>query len=138
MAYDKNNVFAKILRGELPAARVHENDHALAFMDIMPQTDGHTLVIPKYEAENLHDVDPEVLGHTIKVVQTVSVAVKQAFKAPGVMIAQLNGQAAGQSVFHLHFHILPRFDGLEFKIHARAMADMAVLEDHAERIRECL
>lgn len=138
MAYDPNNVFAKILRGELPAARVREDDHTLAFMDIMPQTEGHTLVIPKYEAENLHDVDPEMLGHTIRVVQTVADAVKQAFDSPGVMIAQLNGAAAGQSVFHLHFHILPRFDGLEFKIHARGMADMAVLEAHAERIRNCL
>ncbi len=138
MAYDSNNVFAKILRGELPAARVLEDEHALAFMDIMPQTEGHTLVIPKYEAENLHDIDPEILGHTIRVVQTVADAVKQAFDSPGVMIAQLNGAAAGQSVFHLHFHILPRFDGLEFKIHARGVADMAVLEAHAERIRNCL
>lgn len=138
MAYDPNNVFAKILRGEAPSFRVYENDYALAFMDVMPQVPGHTLVIPKDDAENVHDANPEILGETIKVVQTVADAVKQAFDAPGIMIAQLNGAAAGQSVFHLHFHILPRREGLEFRLHAREMEDAAVLEAHAEKIRGCL
>ncbi len=138
MAYDANNIFAKILRGEADAFKVYENEHALAFMDVMPQVDGHTLVVPKDGAENLHDVDPEILGATIKVVQTVSAAVKQAFAAPGIMIAQLNGPAAGQTVFHLHFHIMPRFDGIDFKLHARGMEDAKKLTDHAERIREHL
>ena len=135
MAYDSDNIFAKILRGEAPAFRVYENDHALAFMDVMPQADGHTLVIPKDTAEDLLDADPVVLGATMQAVQTVALAVKQAFSAPGIMIAQLNGAAAGQSVFHLHFHILPRYEGLEFKIHARDMADSSILEGHAKRIR---
>lgn len=135
MAYDNDNVFAKILRNEGPAVRVYENDHALAFMDIMPQADGHTLVVPKDPAENLHDADPEILGETIKLVQIVAGAVKRAFDAPGIMIAQLNGAAAGQTVFHLHFHILPRFEGLQFKLHAREVEDMDKLRAFAERIR---
>jgi histidine triad (HIT) family protein len=138
MSYDNDNIFAKILRGEVPAFRVYETEQALAFMDVMPQVPGHTLVIPKDSAEGLHDADPAILGATIQVVQTVAEAVKQAFEAPGIMIAQLNGPAAGQTVFHLHFHIMPRFQGLEFKLHAREMEDFAVLETHAEKIRACL
>ncbi len=138
MSYDSDNIFAKILRGEAPAFRVYETDQALAFMDVMPQVPGHTLVIPKDPAENLHDVDPAILGATIQVVQTVADAVKEAFEAPGIMIAQLNGPAAGQTVFHMHFHILPRFEGLEFKLHAREMEDFDVLESHARRIKACL
>ena len=138
MAYDADNIFAKILRGEAPAFKVYEDDHTLAFMDVMPQADGHTLVIPKASAENLHDVDPAALGATIQAVQTVAAAVKQAFEAPGIMIAQLNGPAAGQTVFHLHFHILPRFDGVEFRMHARDMEDFDKLEAFAERIRAAL
>ena len=135
MAYDLNNIFAKILRGEAPVFKVYEDDHSLAFMDVMPQVDGHTLVIPKDNAEDLLDADPKLLGATIQTVQTVAEAVKQAFSAPGIMIAQLNGPAAGQTVFHLHFHIMPRFEGLEFKIHARDMEAPELLEAHAERIR---
>ena len=135
MAYDSDNIFAKILRGEAPAFKVYENDYSLAFMDVMPQVDGHTLVIPKDTAEDLLDADSIVLGQTMQAVQTVAQAVKQAFSAPGIMIAQLNGAAAGQSVFHLHFHIMPRHEGLEFEVHARDMADSAGLEAHAKRIR---
>ncbi len=135
MAYDNDNIFAKILRGEAPAFKVYEDEYSLAFMDVMPQVDGHTLVIPKDAAENVHDVDPEILGHTARTVQTVAAAVKSAFDAPGIMLAQLNGAAAGQTVFHLHFHIMPRFDGIEFRLHARDMADFGVLEEHANRIR---
>ena len=138
MSYDNNNIFAKILRGEAPCFKVYETDQALAFMDVMPQVPGHTLVIPKDSAEGLHDADPVILGATIQVVQTVADAVKQAFEAPGIMIAQLNGPAAGQTVFHLHFHIMPRSQGLEFKLHAREMEDFAVLEAHAEQVRACL
>ena len=135
MAYRDTNVFAQILRGNAPAFKVYENDSALAFMDIMPQMEGHTLVIPKSAAENLHDVEPEILGETIKVVQLVSGAVQRAFEAPGVMIAQLNGAAAGQTVFHLHFHIMPRFEGLDFKLHAREVEDGEKLAEFAQRIR---
>jgi len=138
VAYADDNIFAKIVRGEIPSYRVYEDEQTLAFMDVMPQVPGHTLVIPKYPAENLHDVDPEYLAATICVTQTVAAAVKKAFDAPGIMIAQLNGAAAGQTVFHLHFHILPRSDGLQLKLHAREMEDAAVLEEHAERIRKAL
>ena len=135
MAYRDTNVFAQILRGNAPAFKVYENDSVLAFMAIMPQMDGHTLVIPKSAAENLHDVEPEILGETIKVVQLVSGAVQRAFEAPGIMIAQLNGAAAGQTVFHLHFHIMPRFEGLDFKLHAREVEDGEKLAEFAQRIR---
>jgi histidine triad (HIT) family protein len=138
MPYANENIFAKIIRGEIPSYRVFEDDQTLAFMDVMPQVPGHTLVIPKFPAENLLDVDPDYLAATILVTQRVAGAVKEAFEAPGIMIAQLNGSAAGQTVFHLHFHILPRHDGLEFKLHARDMEDSEVLEGHAQRIRAAL
>ncbi len=138
MAYDQDNIFAKIIRGEAPAYTVYEDDYSLAFMDVMPQVDGHTLVIPKDSAENLLDVDAEILGHTARTVQVVGRAVQDAFDAPGFMVAQLNGTAAGQSVFHLHFHIMPRFAGLEFRMHIKDMAEAAILEAHAERIRSHL
>jgi histidine triad (HIT) family protein len=138
MAYDTNNVFARILRGEIPAHKVYEDEHTLAFMDVMPQADGHTLVIPKHPAENLFDLPPEALAATILTTQRVARAVKKAFDAPGIMIAQLNGPAAGQSVFHIHFHIVPRHAGIDLKFHAREMADHALLAAHAQRVRDAL
>ena len=138
MSYDQGNIFAKIIRNEAPAAKVFEDEYSLAFMDVMPQVPGHTLVIPKSPAENIHEIDPKALAHTVSTAQVVSNAVKQAFDAPGIMIAQLNGSAAGQTVFHLHFHILPRFQGLEFSLHAREMQEMDVLQDHAELIKTFL
>lgn len=138
MTYDGDNVFAKILRGEAPAHVVYEDAHSIAFMDLMPQVDGHTLVIPRESAEDLFDIDPAALAHLIRATQTVARAVRAAFAAPGVMVAQLNGSAAGQSVFHLHFHILPRHRGLELKLHAREVADPALLADHAQRVRSAL
>jgi histidine triad (HIT) family protein len=138
MAYDRNNVFARILRGEIPAHKVWEDEATLAFMDVMPQADGHALVIPKAEAENIFELTPEVLAATILTTQRVARGVQKAFGAPGVMIAQLNGPAAGQSVFHVHFHVLPRHAGLELRLHAREMADPAVLAEHAARVRAAL
>jgi histidine triad (HIT) family protein len=138
MAYDRNNVFARILRGEIPAHKVWEDELTLAFMDVMPQADGHALVIPKAEAENIFELAPEELAATILTTQRVARAVKKAFDAPGVMIAQLNGPAAGQSVFHIHFHVLPRHAGLELRFHARGMADPEVLAEHAARVRAAL
>ncbi len=138
MAYDNDNIFARILRGDAPAFKVYEDDFSLAFMDVMPQIDGHTLVIPKDNAVNLLDADPEILGETMKSVQKVGAAVQQAFGAPGFMLAQLNGAAAGQTRYHLHFHIMPRFDGVEFRMHAREMADFSLLEEHAALIRDAL
>ena len=138
MAYDRNNVFARILRGEIPAHKVYEDEHTLAFMDVMPQADGHTLIVPKAAAENIFDVPEDALEATILTTQRVARAVKKAFDPPGVMIAQLNGRGAGQSVFHIHFHVLPRYEGVDFRFHARDMADPQVLADHAARIRAAL
>jgi len=138
MAYDPSNVFARILRGEISAHKVHEDEHTLAFMDVMPQSEGHTLVIPKSAAENIFELDPQSLAATILVTQRVARAVKRAFDAPGVMIAQLNGAGAGQTVFHIHFHVIPRYEGIDLRFHARGMADPQVLAAHAVRIRAAL
>jgi histidine triad (HIT) family protein len=138
MTYDPANIFARILRGDVPAHKVFEDARTLAFMDVMPQSDGHTLVIPKSAAENLFDLPPESLAATILTTQRVARAVKKAFEAPGIMIAQLNGPDAGQSVFHIHFHIVPRFEGIDLRFHARDMADPQVLAGHAARIRAAL
>jgi len=138
MAYDRNNVFARIVRGEIPAHKVFEDEHTLAFMDVMPQADGHTLVIPKAEAENIFDLPGPALTATILTTQRVARAVQRAFAAPGILIAQLNGPAAGQSVFHIHFHVLPRHEGLDLRFHARGMADPALLGAHAEKVRAAL
>ena len=135
MGYDSNNIFAKILRGELPCFKVFEDHHTLAFLDIMPATPGHTLVIPKEAGETIFDISPEAAAATIKTTQLVSAAVKTAFDAPGIMLVQLNGKASGQSVPHLHFHILPRFNGLDMNFHGRKMADIFNLEPIAEKIR---
>ena len=138
MSYDSNNIFARILRGEIPAHKVFEDEHTLAFMDVMPQVDGHTLVIPKATAENIHDVPQAALAATILATQRVAGAVQRAFAAPGILIAQLNGSAAGQSVFHLHFHVLPRHEGFDLRFHARGMADPTLLAAHAEKVRAAL
>jgi histidine triad (HIT) family protein len=138
MTYDPGNIFARILRGEVPAHKVFEDRHSLAFMDVMPQSEGHTLVIPKWAAQNLFDLPPESLTATILTTQRVARAVKKAFDAPGIMIAQLNGAGAGQSVFHIHFHIVPRFAGIDLRFHARDFADPQVLAGHAARIRAAL
>jgi histidine triad (HIT) family protein len=138
MAYDSNNVFARILRGEIPAHKVCEDAHTFAFMDVMPQADGHTLVIPKHPAENLFDLPPEALAATILTTQRVARAVQKAFDAPGIMLVQLNGAPAGQSVFHIHFHIVPRHAGIDLRFHARDMADHKILAEHASRVRAAL
>lgn len=138
MAYDKNNIFAKILRGEIPSFKVFEDDKTLAFMDVMPQAAGHTLVIPKFEAENILDLDPDYAAAMIRTTQKVAAAVKRAFNAPGIMLAQLNGEAAGQTVFHIHMHIIPRSGGVDMKLHAREMEDFEVLKKHAEMIKAAL
>lgn len=138
MSYSSDNIFAMILRGEIPAAKVYEDEHTLAFMDVMPQADGHTLVIPKVEAENFFDVPAEALGHLIATTQRVALAVKKAFEPDGVIISQLNGPAAGQSVFHIHFHIIPRYSGQALRAHGRGMADSQLLQEHAARIKAAL
>lgn len=135
MAYDHNNVFAKILRGELPCFKVFEDEYTLSFLDIMPATQGHTLVIPKELAETIFELSPEAIAATMKTTQLVSTAVKAAFDAPGIMLVQLNGKASGQSFPHLHFHILPRFHGLDMNFHGRKMADTSNLGPIAEKIK---
>lgn len=137
-AYDTSNIFAKILRGEIPSVKVYEDDDTLAFMDVMPQAPGHLLVIPKTGSRNILDADPAVLAKTIAVVQKLAVAAKEAFDADGVYIAQFNEPAAGQTVFHLHFHIVPRREGEPLKPHSGAMADSEVLKAHAEKIKAAL
>jgi len=138
MAYDPNNIFARILRGELPKVAVYEDEHTLAFMDIMPSTPGHTLVIPKEPCETIFDCSPEGAAAAIRTTRKVAAAVKKAFGVPGIMLVQLNGAAAGQSVPHLHFHILPRAEGLDMKMHGRAMVDPKTLVPIAEKIRAAL
>jgi histidine triad (HIT) family protein len=135
MSYNPENIFAKILRGELPCARIHEDAHTLALMDIMPSAKGHALVIPKEPAETIFDLSPEAAGHLIVVTQQVAKAVKKALSCPGLMLVQLNGSAAGQSIPHVHFHVLPRAHGLDLSLHGRAQADFAELEKLAEKIR---
>lgn len=138
MLYDNCNVFAKILRGELPAHKIYETDHILAFMDIMPRGEGHTLVIPKAPARNIFDVDPDVLAELMKATQIVAKAVKQAFNADGVTIQQFNESAGGQVVFHLHVHIIPRFEGVPLKPHSGQVEKPEVLAAHADKIRVAL
>lgn len=138
MNYDPNNIFAKIVRGEAAAHKVYEDEHTLAFMDLMPQAEGHTLVIPKSAAVDLMDIDPIALSKTIFTTQHIAQAVKQAFDADGIMIAQLSGRAAGQSVFHLHFHILPRHGGIDFRLHAQTVAPAEQLAANAKKIRKVL
>ena len=139
MAYDSNNVFAKILRNEIPSVRVYEDDKTLAFMDVMPQADGHVLVIPKEPAENILDLSSQGAAALIATTQKVASAVKKGLDAPGIMIAQLNGAPAGQSVFHVHFHVVPRQHGADFRLHAREMMETPDrLRDFAGKIKAAL
>jgi histidine triad (HIT) family protein len=138
MSYDDNNVFAKILRGELPCHKVYETDRVLAFMDIMPRGEGHVLVIPKAKARNILDVAPDELAELVKAVQIVGRAAKEAFSADGLTIHQFNESAGGQVVFHIHFHVIPRFEGVPLKPHSGQMEDNDVLAAHAAKIRAAL
>ena len=138
MSYDPTNIFAGILRGEIPCHKVYEDEATLAFMDVMPQADGHTLVIPKAPSRNLLDADPAVLGPLMASVQKVANAVRRAFDAEGILIKQFNEAAAGQTVFHLHVHILPRSPGIELRPHSGKMADPGLLARHAGMIRSAL
>ncbi len=137
-AYDPNNIFAKILRNEIPSVRLYEDEHTLAFMDVMPQSPGHLLVIPKEGSRNLLDADPAVLARTIPVVQKLAVAAKEALDADGVLVTQFNELPAGQTVFHLHFHVIPRYEGVPLRPHSGQMEDVEVLKAHAEKIKAAL
>src|SRR6202158_5054039 len=137
-AYDPQNPFAKILRGEFPCYRVYEDDHTLAFLDIMPRAPGHALVIPKAPARNILDVDPDVLAHVAKVVQKIAKAGIKVFQADGVTVQQFSEPAGGQVVFHLHVHVMPRKLGVALKAPASVKEDDAVLADHARRLAAAL
>jgi histidine triad (HIT) family protein len=133
--YDDANIFAKILRGELPCAKVYEDEHVLAFLDLFPQSRGHTLVIPKATgARSLLDAPPEVLQTLILGVQKVAAAVRATLNPDGLVITQFNGAPAGQTVYHLHFHIIPRYEGTQLAAHGGRMADSAELAELAGRI----
>jgi len=137
-SYDATNIFAKILRGDIPSHKVHEDDQVLAFMDVMPQGVGHTLVLPKAPSRNLLDADPADLGALMAVIKKIAIAVKNAFAADGVTIMQFNEAASGQTVFHLHFHVIPRFEGVPLRPHSGDMENPDILAANAEKIRQAL
>ena len=136
--YDDQNIFARILRDELPSETVYEDEHTIAVMDVMPQSPGHVLVIPKSPSRNLLDADPSILGPLLTTTQTLGRAVQAAFDADGVTIMQFNEAAAGQSVFHLHMHVIPRHEGVPLKRHEGTFADPAELKANADKIRAAL
>lgn len=138
MTYDPNNIFAKILRGEIPCEKLYEDEHTLAFMDIMPQADGHCLVIHKSPSTGLLDADPAIFSSLFTTVQKMAQAAKIAMQADGVTLMQFNGAAAGQTVFHLHIHILPRKDGMPLKAHSGQMEKAEIIKANAEKIRAAL
>jgi histidine triad (HIT) family protein len=136
--YDTNNIFAKILRGELPCYKVYEDDHTLAFLDIMPRAAGHTLVLPKTPARNILDVPPDDLAHVVKVTQKIAKAAIKVFAADGITIQQFNESAGGQVVFHLHVHVVPRKAGEPLKPPASEKEKPEVLAEQAKRLADAL
>ena len=133
MSYDPENIFAKILRGDIPSLKVHEDAGSYAFMDIMPRADGHLLVIPKTPARNILDASPDQLAVCMSAVQLLSLAAMEAFKADGITLQQFNEPAGGQEVFHLHFHVLPRHEGVKLRPPG-IQADLDLLKAHADRV----
>jgi histidine triad (HIT) family protein len=138
MAYDPENVFARILRGEAPCIKIQESDDILAIMDVMPQSEGHVLVIPREAAATIHELSDAAATACITATKRVAAAVQKAFQPDGMLIAQFNGAAAGQTVNHVHFHIIPRWHDVPLKLHGRVTADAAQLELQAQRIRDAL
>ena len=135
MSYDDDNIFARILRGEIPSHKVYEDDEAFAFLDVMPRSPGHTLVIPKVKSTGLTDIPADDLGRLMACVQKLAPLVAEGMGAQGFMLQQFNGAAAGQTVFHLHIHIVPRWEGERLKPHGTEMEDQDVLAANAEKIR---
>src|SRR3981189_3483517 len=133
-AYDPNNVFAKILRGEFPCHKVYEDDHVLAFLDIMPRAPGHSLVIPKAPARNILDISPDDFAHVARGAHKIARAAMTAFKADGITVQQFNEAAGGQAVFHLHIHVMPRHDGVPLLKPASRKEGGKALEDHASAL----
>src|SRR6516165_10307111 len=130
-SYDPNNIFAKILRGELPAYKVYEDERAFAFLDIMPQATGHTLVIPKAPSRNMLDADPDDLAYVVKVAQKIAKTAMSVFAADGLMLVQFNEPASGQTVYHLHVHVIPRQDGVPLRPPASYKEEPSVLAEQA-------
>ncbi|OYW61814.1 MAG: HIT family protein [Rhizobiales bacterium 17-65-6] len=137
-AYDPQNIFARILRGEIPCFKIYEDERAFAFLDIMPRAPGHALVIPKAPARNILDIAPDDLAHVAQVAQKVAKAGKAVFRADGITLMQFSEAAGGQEVFHLHMHVIPRVAGVPLKPAASIKEDMAVLAEHAERLSAAL
>jgi histidine triad (HIT) family protein len=133
-AYDTNNIFAKILRGEFPCYKVYENDHVLAFLDIMPRVPGHTLVIPKAPARNILDITPDDFAHVARGTHKIAAAAMKAFKAGGITVQQFSEAASGQVVYHLHMHVMPRHDGIALLPPASRKEDAKVLEENAAKL----
>lgn len=133
-SYDTDNIFAKILRGEIPSYKIYEDDDTFVFLDVMPVSKGHVLVIPKPASRNLLDADPAALASAIKIVQKIATAAKSAFNADGIQIQQFNEEPAGQSVFHLHFHIIPVYNGVSRRAHASEMEDADILTANAKTL----
>ena len=138
MPYDSSNIFAKILRGEIPAVKVYEDDRTLAFMDVMPEADGHVLVVPKEAVEDILSLSPEGLSAMMATVQKVAKAVDKALSPGGILLKQYSRAPAGQSVFHIHFHIVPRWEGVPMAPHGKVMVEAARLEPIAAKIRSAL
>ena len=133
-AYDPSNIFAKILRGEIPCYKVYENDHVLAFLDIMPRVTGHTLVIPKAPARNILDITPDDFAHVARGTHKIAAAAMKAFKAEGITVQQFSEAASGQVVYHLHMHVMPRHDGIALLPPASRKEDGKVLEENAAKL----
>ena len=138
MTYDPNNIFAKILGGEIPSVKVYEDAKTLAFMDVMPEADGHVLVVPKEGAENILDLSAEGMTAMMATVQKVARAIEAALSPDGILLKQYNRAAAGQSVFHVHFHIVPRWEDMPLAPHGKVMVEAARLEPIAAKIRSAL
>ena len=138
MTYDTNNVFAQILEGKMPAHKVFENEHTFAVMDIMPVSVGHTLIIPKAEAENIFDLDNGPGSEEFKTTKRIAHAIKASLKPTGLILTQLNGTDAGQTVFHYHMHIIPVYEKMPLRMHGREVEDSEVLAKTAKTIEQAV
>jgi histidine triad (HIT) family protein len=138
MAYDHGNIFAKILRGEMPAHKFYEDTHTIAILDVMPQSDGHSLIIPKCAAENIFELDPAYASAAMLAGQLIARTIREVYAADGITLMQFNGSEAGQTVFHFHLHVIPRYAGRPLRSHGRGFADPALLAEQAVRLRAAL
>ena len=138
MAYDTDNVFAQILEGKMPAHKVFENEHTFAFMDIMPVSVGHTLIIPKAEAENIFDLENEPGSEVFQTTKKIAHAIQTSLKPSGLILTQLNGTDAGQTVFHYHMHIIPVYEKMPLRMHGKEVEDSEALAKTAKIIEQAV